>query len=120
MQVRAAQIREEARLFIATCKGHIQKSNALKADVARLSDEAMILQEECIAEKCKSLAILKLTHQLENFQTGTRNLTSSLNEDAEMIIQMLDEIKRASLDDGNPLSALRTHLFDLSFLPAPE
>ena len=57
VQERAKQIRDESRVFIETCKTNIQKSRSLCDDAARLREETMILEEECIADKSKETLI---------------------------------------------------------------
>lgn len=117
LQARAVQIRIESRLFIDSCKTHIQNSRVLHEEIITLSDETMILKEEALAEKCKSLAILKLTHKLQSLPEGKHHIVSSFDEDTEMAKQMIEEIKQVLIADDSPLQALKSHLLGLSFLP---
>lgn len=81
----------------------------------------MILKEESIANKFKTLAILKLANQVYINQSNENwvwvSSDVSINEETTIALQMLGEISRASIPDENPnLQALRTNLTRLSFL----
>ena len=117
VQARAKQIRDETRMFIETCKMNIQKARSLCDDATRLSEEAMILEEECIADKSKSLAILKLSSQYKILVDIGFAQVSSIGEDTSTLLQMIGEIKQASIPDASPLHTLRSSLLGLSFLP---
>lgn len=117
VQARAKQIRDETLMFIETCKINIQKSRSLCDDTARLSEEAMILEEECIADKSKSLAILKLSSQYKILVDIGFAQVSSIGDDTSTLLQMIEEIKQASIPDENPLHTLRSDLLGLTFLP---
>lgn len=117
VQARAKQIRDETRMFIETCKTNIQKAKSLCDDATRLSEEAMILEEECIADKSKSLAILKLSSQYKILVDVGFAQVSSIGDDTSTLLQMIDEVKQASIPDESPLHTLRSSLLGLSFLP---
>ena len=118
VQARAKQIRDETRMFIETCKLNIQKSRSLCDDAARLTEEAMILEEECIADKSKSLAILKLSSQHEALVEAGFAQISSIGDDTCTLLQMIEEIMQAAIPAESSLHALRSNLLGLSFLPA--
>lgn len=118
LQARSIQIRDESRMFIETCKMNIQKARLLCDDAARLRDEAMILKEECIADKCKSLAILKISIQYNTLLGGGCVQFSSIEDDTSTLLQMIEEIKVDSISDEHPLHKLKSELLALSFLPA--
>lgn len=118
LQKRAVQIRDESLLFIEACKKHIQKARNLKDEATRLNEEAMVLKEECIAGRSKSLAILKLLDD-HNDRNGRVNIRiSSVAEDTSMVLEMIEEIKQVKMTEDHPLDNLRTRFLDLSFLPA--
>jgi len=116
-QARARKIRDESSMFIETCKMNIQKSRSLCDDAVLLCEEAMILEEECIAVKSKTLAILKLSNHYQKMIDGKAAQTSSIEDDTNMLLQMIEEIKQAPLSPENPLHALRAQLLGLSYLP---
>jgi len=105
-------------MFIETCKMNIQKSRSLCDDATRLSEEAMILEEECIADKSKSLAILKLSSQYKILVDIGFAQVSSIGDDTSTLLQMIEEVKQNSIPDESPLHTLRSDLLGLSFLPA--
>lgn len=117
VQARAKQIRDETRMFIETCEMNIQKAKSLCDDATRLSEEAMILEEECIADKSKSLAILKLSSQYKILVDIGFAQVSSIGDDTSTLLQMIEDIKQASIPDESPLHTLRSDLLGLSFLP---
>jgi len=110
-------IRDESRLFIEACKSNIQRARGLVDYAIRLREETMILQEECIAEKGKSLAILQLTNQYQDLKHQSENDVSSIGDDTLILQQMIEEIKQSHITDTNPLHELRARLLGLSFIP---
>ncbi|HUX89735.1 MAG TPA: hypothetical protein VMV48_03495 [Gallionellaceae bacterium] len=120
VQARAMRIRDESGMFIETCKMNIKKAGSLRDDAARLCEEAMILEEECIAVKSKSLAILRLSNQFKNLPEGSGVQLSSIEDDTTILLQMIDEIRQAPLPAENPLHSLRAELLGLSFLPGHD
>jgi hypothetical protein len=117
VQARAKKIRDETRMFVEACKLNIQKARSLCDDTARLREETMILEEECIADKSKSLAILKLSSQHKILVKGGFAQVSSIGDDTSTLLQMIDEIKQTSIPDESSLHTLRSNLLGLSFLP---
>lgn len=117
LQARAIQIRDESRLFIETCRINIQKAKSLCDDAARLREEAMILKEECIADKSKALAILLLTSQYKQLNDDRSVQISSIGVDTSILLQMIEEVRQDSISEKNPLHKLRDELLGLSFLP---
>lgn len=105
-------------MFIEACKLSIQKARSLCDDAARLREEAMILEEECIADKSKLLAILKLSSQHKILVDGGFAQVSCIGDDTCTLLQMIEEIKEASIPAESPLHILRSDLLGLSFLPA--
>lgn len=99
---------------------NIQKARNLRDDAARLCEEAMILEEECIAVRSKSIAILKLSDQYKNVLDGSRVQLSSIEDDTTILLEMIEEIRQAPLAAESPLHSLRDDLLELSFLPGPE
>ena len=119
VQARAMRIRDESSMFIEACKMNIQKARSLRDDAARLCEEAMVLEEECIAVKSKSIAILKLSDQYKNFPDGSNVQLSSIEDDTSILREMIEEIRQAPLSAESPLHSLRDELLELSFLPRP-
>lgn len=117
VQARAMRIRDESSMFIEACKMNIQKARSLRDDAARLCEEAMVLEEECIAVKSKSIAILKLSGQFKNLFDGSCVQLSSIEDDTTILLQMIEEIRQAPLSAESPLHSLRDDLLELSFLP---
>ena len=119
VQARAMRIRDESSMFIEACKMNIQKARSLRDDATRLCEEAMILEEECIAVKSKSIAILKLSNQHKTLLDGSSVHLSSIEDDTSILLQMIEEIRQAPLSAESPLHSLRDELLELSFLPHP-
>jgi hypothetical protein len=117
LQDRANQINEEAQRFIKKCNTAIQNSRRLQDDIAYLIEKSMVLKEEALADKCKSLAIYKLAYRSKNFFDGSDKYFSSINDDTTIALQMLEDIKQTDISNVNPLHTLRTELLALSFLP---
>lgn len=115
------QIRNESRGFIYECRKHIQNSKILTDHTSQQMEELMILKEESIANKCESIAILRLANQRsENlklvFESG--NIERGIADDTRIALEMLNEIRQALIPDKNStLLALRSPFFGLSFLP---
>lgn len=120
VQARAMRIRDESSMFIEACKMNIQKARSLRDDATRLCEEAMILEEECIAVKSKSIAILKLSNQHKTLLDGSSVHLSSIEDDTSILLQMIEEIRQVPLPAENPLHSLRDELLELSFLPGPR
>lgn len=117
VQARAMQIRDESSLFIEACKMSIQTARKLSDEARSLCDEAMILKEECIAVKSKALANLKLSNQFnELVGKGSAN-QSGAKEDTSVLLQMIEEVRKAPISAQDPLHTLRAQLLGLSFLP---
>jgi hypothetical protein len=119
LQVRAMQISGECRDFIEACESHIQKAKDLCDDIARLREESAVLNEECIADKCKSLAILKLIsdHRESVNEADSYAATRSFGDDINLVKQMLEEITQISIPEESPLHKLRCKLLGLTYLP---
>jgi len=118
VQARTKQIRDETRMFVETCKLNIQKARKLCDDAARLAEEEMILEEECIADKSKSLAILKLSSQHKALDEVGFDQVSSIGDDTCTLLQMIEDVRQAAIPAESSLHTLRSNLLGLSFLPA--
>jgi len=119
---RVKQISIECRNFIVECEMRIQEAKRLRDYAAWSLEEAMILKEESIATKCESLAILKLSNQLTKERVdkgwGYSSLSTGIDDDTAIALQILGEINQTSISDEHPtLHALRSKLLCLSFLP---
>jgi len=114
---RAKQINEETHRFVEKCELTIQDCMILQGETAWLIEKSMVLKEEALADRCKSLAICKLASEAGKFIDGADRYPSSINEDISIALQMLEEIKQASISSTNPLHTLRSELLALSFLP---
>jgi len=117
IQARAKQISEEARIFVEACKTNIHIVRSLGDVATRLSEEAMILKAEGIADKAKALAIFKLSNEYKTMEYGDRDYALSIDEDTSILRRMIEEIRQTSISDESPLLKLRTRLLGLSFLP---
>jgi hypothetical protein len=82
-----------------------------------LSEEAMAIKEECVADKSKTLAIFKLSSQSQKLVNANGAQVSNIDDDTFVLLQMIEEIKQASISKENPLHTLRSNLLGLSFLP---
>lgn len=118
IQRRAAEISAEAREFLAACAAAIGKSKAAGHAASTSLEETMILKVEHLAAQCMSLAILKLSSELDSASSIRPAVEASVNEETESARIMLEEIRQAPISDEYPaLLALRAKLNKLSFLP---
>lgn len=114
---RAKNINEESQRFIEKCRITIQISRNLQNDTSWLIEKTMILKEEAIADRCKSLAIYKLANGSKKFLDGEDEHYLSINDDTTIALQMIEDLKQADISMVNPLHVLRSELLALSFLP---
>jgi hypothetical protein len=110
---RSLQIHLESSDFIDACEKHLKKSKEFSDSTSYFVEEAMIHIEEAIANKAKSLTILKLTTKMPNLAAQV-----SIVEETKLTLKMLANIKQAPIPDKSPaLQDLRSRLIELSFLP---
>jgi hypothetical protein len=114
---RAQKINEESQGFVEQCKITIQASRHLRNDTSWLIEESMVLKEEVIADRCKSLAIYKLANSSKKFRDGEDMHALSINEDTAIALQMIEDLKQTRISMTSPLHNLRSRLLALSYLP---
>lgn len=117
-------IRREAQLFREKCNQAKRvatqlctNSDKLKNEIQCIIEEAVILEEETIASKCESMALLKLGFTEEDMQKS-RSIYSSYQEEKNIVYSMLDKLLELPIDKTNTtLLQLREDLLKISFLP---
>ena len=115
---RAQQIIEESQGFVEQCQITIQASRHLQNNTAWLIEKSMVLKEEVIADRCKSLAIYKLANMSKKFRDGEDMHSLSINEDTTIALQMIEDLKQTRISITSPLHTLRSRLLALSYLPS--
>jgi hypothetical protein len=111
---KADKIYIETSMFIDKLQKHLVNSKRVSGLLSYQIEEKMILEEESIANKSSSLAILSLGNELEFSLINNRGIA----DDTHIALDMLDEIKQTNIPvENSALQALRTQLLELSFLP---
>lgn len=111
-------LENEYQNFRQKCQENLAVSRKLQDRNQYLREELMVVMEECVAEKSKTLKVLELARSGSKSEQASFPEFINTQEETAIVLEMIEEIKKNVISSGSVnIRFLHTQLSSLSFLP---
>lgn len=111
-------LENESQIFREECEATLAMSMTLGDRNQYLREELMVLMEESVAEKSKTLKVLELALSGSKSEHESFAVFVNIREETAIILEMLEEVKKDFIySDNANIRFLHTNLLRLPFLP---
>ena len=111
-------LENESQIFREECEATLAMSMTLGDRNQYLREELMVLMEESVVEKSKTLKVLELALSGSKSEHESFAVFVNIREETAIILEMLEEVKKDVISSDNAnIRFLHTNLLSLPFLP---